>query len=61
MQSTEIPGCMYRYQAKSHRSFCMPRLRTEVLAQWYRMAKDNEAVWAFLAVLGVTIYVEFYL
>ena len=39
----------------------MPRLRTEVLAQWYRMAKDNEAVWAFLAVLGVTIYVEFYL
>ena len=39
----------------------MPRPRTKVLTQWLRMAKDNEAVWAFLAVLAVTIYVEFYL
>lgn len=36
----------------------MPRPRTKVLKEYLDMAKENEAVWAFVAVVAMTILME---
>ena len=38
----------------------MPRGRTKVLAECWRVAKENEAVWALIAVIAMTVAMELY-
>ena len=39
----------------------MSRPSKFLVKQYLTMAKENEAVWALLVVLGVTVFLEFYL
>jgi len=39
----------------------MPDPRKFLVKQYLTMAKENEAIWALLIVLGVTVLLEFYL
>lgn len=38
----------------------MPRPRTKVLREYLTMAKENEAVWALIAVIAMTVAMEIY-
>jgi|SaaInlStandDraft_1057018.scaffolds.fasta_scaffold62291_2 hypothetical protein len=39
----------------------MPPPSKFLVKEYLTMAKENEAVWALLIVLGVTVFLEFYL
>ena len=38
----------------------MPRPRTKVLKECLSMAKQNEALWALIAVIAMTVFLEVY-
>ena len=38
----------------------MPRPRTNVLKEYLSMAKENEALWALIAVITMTVFLEIY-
>ena len=38
----------------------MPRARTKVLREYLTMAKENEALWALIAVIAMTVILELY-
>ena len=38
----------------------MPRDRTKVLREYLTMAKENEALWALIAVIAMTVAMEIY-
>ena len=38
----------------------MPRARTKVLREYLSMAKENEALWALVAVIAMTVILELY-
>ena len=38
----------------------MPRPRTKTLREYLTTAKDNEAVWALIAVIAMTVFLEVY-
>lgn len=38
----------------------MPRPSTEKLREYLTMAKENEAVWALIAVIAMTVALEIY-
>ena len=38
----------------------MPRPRTKVLKEYLGMAKENEALWALIAVIAMTVFLEVY-
>ncbi len=60
MQLTETLASMCQYQAKSHRSLCMPRVSTKTLREYLSMAKENEALMALVAVIAMTVFLEVY-
>ena len=38
----------------------MPRPRTKTLREYLSMAKENEALWALIAVIAMTVFLEVY-
>lgn len=38
----------------------MTRPRTKVLREYLTMAKENEALWALIAVIAMTVFLEVY-
>ena len=38
----------------------MPRPRTKGISEYLSMAKENEALWALVAVIAMTIFLEVY-
>ena len=38
----------------------MPRASTKTLREYLTMAKENEALWALIAVIAMTVFVEVY-
>jgi hypothetical protein len=38
----------------------MPRARTKTLREYMGMAKENEALWALVAVIAMTVFLETY-
>lgn len=47
-------------QRSPHRNLCMTRPRTKVLREYLTMAKENEALWALIAVIAMTVFLEVY-
>lgn len=38
----------------------MPRASTKTLREYLDMAKENEALWALIAVIAMTVFLEVY-
>lgn len=38
----------------------MPRARTKTLREYLSMAKESEALWALVAVIAMTVFLEVY-
>ena len=38
----------------------MPRASTKTLREYFDMAKENEALWALIAVIAMTVFLEVY-
>lgn len=58
MRSIETLASMCLYLVRSRRSLCMPRARTKMLREYPSMDKQNEALWALIAVIAMTVLME---